>query len=399
MKKVFLPAAIFAVLVFAGPGSATDFKSGDVVVVSLPIGDDIYVAGGKVVISEPAAGDVVAACGSLVLNGAVGGDALLAGGSLVVNAPVGDDVRAGGGDIVFSSTVGGDLVVLGGNVTVPSGAVIEGNAVIAAGSLHLGGTVRGNLLVHGGNVTLSGNVLGDARIYAAESVLMNGPIRGNAVFAGPNARLGPGARFDKDVTYWREEGEMEFGQVPVGGQVRFDPQLKGKGRRYPTLPREKQVLKFAGGYFFGTLLSGIAVIVVMVLLLKGAFRHAGEALHRSYWKSTGIGFLTLLLLPIAAVLAMITVLGIPLGFLLLFVFLFSLLFGRVIAAMSFAAWLERRRVAEWSTGRLMLASIGVYILIKIVSMVPFVGWLAVLLAVLAGFGGLLLGLWRARPGY
>lgn len=151
------------------------------------------------------------------------------------------------------------------------------------------------------------------------------------------------------------------------------------------------------GFFFGTLLSGMLVIVLSILLFKGVFRLAGETLYRSYWQSTGVGLLILLVLPLAGLLAMVTVLGIPVGMLLMTAFAFSLIFGRVIAAMTFAAWLERRRVAEWSTGRLMLVSVGLYAAIKLVTVIPFIGWLAALLAVLAGYGALVMGIWRARP--
>ena len=150
------------------------------------------------------------------------------------------------------------------------------------------------------------------------------------------------------------------------------------------------------GFFFGTLLSGMVVIVLSILLFKGVFRLAGEALYRSYWQSTGIGILVFLVLPLAGLLAMVTVLGIPVGMLLMTAFAFSLIFGRVIAAMTFAAWLERRRVAQWSTGRLLLVSVGLYAAIKLLSVVPFIGWLAVLFVVLAGYGAIFLGLWRTR---
>jgi cytoskeletal protein CcmA (bactofilin family) len=397
MRSIIVPIMIAALILSAGLCPAAGFEGGDVVVVSIPIGDDLYVAGGKVILSEPAAGDVVAAGGSLIINGPVGADLQVAGGSLLVNSPVKDDLRAAVGDMVLSSTVGGDLVVFGGNVTIPAGAVVEGDAVIAAGSLHLGGIVRGDLLVNVGSLDLTGTVQGDAKLYAADEININGSVQGDTIFTGPEAKLGPGARFGKDVSYWREGGEIDFGQVPVGGQVLFNPELKGKGGHYTNISAKRHVDRGSKGFFFGTMLSGILVIVLSVLLFKGIFRLAGEALHRSYWQSTGIGILVYLLLPLAGFLAFITVLGIPVGMLLLALFAFSLIFGAVIAAMAFAAWLERRRVAEWSTGRLLLVSIGLYIAIKLLSVVPFIGWLAALFVVLAGYGALVLGLWRARP--
>ena len=89
---------------------------------------------------------------------------------------------------------------------------------------------------------------------------------------------------------------------------------------------------------------------------------------------------------------MFTLIGIPVGLLIMALFLFSVIFGRVIAAMAFAAWMERRRVAQWSTGRLMLASIGFFILFKLLNLIPFLGWVIVLLATFAGYGALVISL-------
>ena len=398
MRKICVLGVIATVLLSAGLCPAAEFKSGDVIVVSLPFGDDLYVAGGKVVVSEPVAGDLLAAGGRLIINGPVGEDLQIAGGSLIVNSPVEDDVRAAGGELLFTSTVGGDLVAYGGDVTIPLGAVVDGDVVVGAGSLHLGGTVRGNLLVHAKTLDFSGTVLGDAKFYGTDKVRLNGRVEGETVFVGEKVELAPGAHFGKDVTYWREDGEMDFGPVPVGGQARFSPELKKKKQRELPFPPERQAGKGAvvGGLFLGTFLSGILVLVAAVFLLKGTFRNAGEALYISFWKSTGVGFLTFLLTFMAGLIALITVVGIPLGMLLLVMFAFSLLFGRVIAAMAFTTWIERRRAAEWGTGHLLLIAIGLFAAIKLVGLVPFVGWLAALFLVCAGYGALVLGVWRSR---
>jgi cytoskeletal protein CcmA (bactofilin family) len=338
----------------------------------------------------------VAAGGSLLLNSPVTDDLVAAGGSLMVNAPVGDDLRIAGGELTISSSVGGDLVAGGGNVTIPAGAVVAGDVIIGAGNLHLGGTVRGDLLVYAGTVNLTGTIQGDATLYVSERITISGRIQGDTVFTGPEANLGPAARFDGDVSYWVEEGEIDFGQVTVGGQVLFDPELKGKMDRYTRPDDEGWMAGGMTGLFFATLLSGMVVIALSVVLLKGTFRLAGETLNGSYLQSTGVGLLACLLLPVIAALAFITVLGIPVGMVLMTLFIFSLLFGRAVAAMTFAAGLERRRGAQWSTGRLVLVSIGIYAGLKMVSVIPLIGWVAVLLAVLAGYGSLLLGIWNRR---
>ena len=99
-----------------------------------------------------------------------------------------------------------------------------------------------------------------------------------------------------------------------------------------------------------------------------------------------------MILPVASVIIMFTLIGIPVGLLVMVLFLFSVIFGRVIAAIAFAAWMERRQVAQWNTFRLMLASIGFFILFKLLNLIPFLGWVTVLLATFAGYGALVIAL-------
>lgn len=400
MRKIALVLVLFTTSIFPSMSPAAGFNSDDLTVLSLPFSDDLYITGGKIVVTEPVVGDLLVAGGSVIINGPVGADLMAAGGNLIINSAVGDDLRAAGGDITLTSSIGGDVMIYGGSVTIPSGVVVEGDIIVGAGTLHLGGTVRGNMRVDAGTVNFSGVVNGDAKVYAEEQINLNGRIEGDTSFAAPEVVLGQNADFGNNIAYWTKDGEMDFGQTPVGGQAIFTPELRqpkshGSGLRAERAVRRGMAAAF-GAFFFGTLLSGILAIVLGVLLFKGTFREAGEVLHLNFWKGLGIGILTYLLLPIAAILAIFTLIGIPVGLLFLMLFVFAVIFGRIIAAMAFAAWMERRRVTQWSTGRFILASLGFFILLKLVNIVPFLGWVAVLLATFAGVGAMVVSLVERR---
>ena len=400
MRPVLFTAIVLACLGLSAPLPAANFQSGDFTVVSLPFSNDLYITGGKVLVTKPVAGDLLAAGGSVLVNGPVGADLMAAGGSLIFNGTVGDDLRAAGGDITLASSVNGDVLLYGGSVTIPSGVVIKGDAIVGAGTLHLGGTIRGDLRVDAGTVDFSGDVQGDARFYVDDRINLNGSVKGDTTFAAGKAVLGKDAGFGRNIVYWTQDGEMDFGQTPVTGQVRFAPELKSEKRHGAGLRQEHMIRRGLaaafGAFFFGTLLSGILVIVIGILLFKGTFREAGEILHQTFWKGLGTGILAYLLLPVAAVIAILTLIGLPVGLLLLLLFVFSLVFGKVIASMAFAAWMERRRVAQWSSGRLVLAAIGFFIMLKLVGLVPFLGWVVVLLSIFAGYGALVSALLEKR---
>ena len=387
--------AFLIALVFCCPVPAlsrANFDVGDLAVVSLPFGNDLYIAGGKVVVTETVAGDLLAAGGSLIINGPVGADLQAVGGNLIVNGPVGDDLRVAGGDITLVSRVGGDVVIYGGSVTIPDGVVVEGDVIIRSGALHLGGTIMGDLRVDASVVDFSGTVKGNAKFIGDEKIRLSGRVEGQSLAAAPELVLGPGAGFGEDIVYWRKDGQMDFGRAPIGGQARFSPELKRDETHGQHPFKERTVRRGLEAvfslFFLGTLLSGTLVIALCVALFPKVFREAGEILHETFLKSLGVGILTYLLLPVSAVIAMVTLVGIPVGLVLAVLFGLSVIFGRVITAIVFAAWIERRRADQWSSGRLMIAGMGVYTVIKLVGLVPFLGWVLVLLTTLTGYGAL-----------
>ena len=226
MRPTIFALTILTLISFSSTSPAAELHNGDFTVLSLPFGDDLYITGGKIVVTEPVAGDLLAAGGSVIINGPVGADLMAAGGNLIIHSAVGDDLRAAGGDITLASNIGGDVLIYGGSVTIPSGVVVEGDTIVGAGTLHLGGIIRGDLRVDGGTVTFSGVVQGDALIYAEKHISINGRIEGNTSFAAPDVVLGQNADFGKNIAYWTQDGEMDFGETPVAGEVQYNPELR-----------------------------------------------------------------------------------------------------------------------------------------------------------------------------
>jgi cytoskeletal protein CcmA (bactofilin family) len=400
MRKPAFTLVIMAFFLIPPASPSSGSQTDNITVVSLPFNNDLYIAGGSIVVTEKVDGDLLAAGGSLVVNAPIGADLQAAGGTVIINDAVGDDIRAVGGEVTLASSVGGDVLIYGGSVTIPAGVEVKGDAILGSGTLHLGGTVHGNLRVDAGTANFSGTVLGDAQFYGDDQVKISGQVDGDTVFAAREVILGPNAAFRGDVVYWSSDGEIDFGQVPVAGNILFDPELEREEPRGVSHGKEivspKGIAAVFSVFFFGTLLSGILAIAVGTILFRRTVREAGDVLHLSFWKGFGVGILTYLLLPVAAVIAMLTLVGIPIGLVLLTLFLFSLFFGRVITAMVFAAWVERRKTAQWSLGRLMLAAMGLFLVLKLAALVPFLGWFIVLLATLAGYGALVVALLESR---
>ena len=388
----WLGLLLFLVFVPAMAG-ATTARFGETVAVTAPVSDDIYLAGGRVSVGQPLAADAVAAGGTLLFNAPVGVDLLAAGGDLLLNGPVGDDARVAGGNILVNGAVNGDLVAAGGRVLVSRRGTVGGNLWVAGGELQLEGTVHGGLRALAGEMAVAGRIDGGAELCAGKLAL-DAPIGGDAVVAARELSFGPQARFDGNLRYWRPQGPLAPGAVPVKGRAVFDPTL-----RLPEVhgfARAAAVAAFA--CWVATLFSGGIVLLLLVLLYRGLLGRAGEEVRQSFWGSGAKGLLFFVLTPMAALLLMVSAIGLPLGLFLLLLFLFTVWLSPAFSAPVLAAWLQRRRDTEWGTVMVFLCSLGLYIALELLLLIPVLGWLAVAVLVCVSFGAVMTAEWRLLRG-
>jgi cytoskeletal protein CcmA (bactofilin family) len=370
---------------------AAEIGTNKSLVISSPISENAYLAAGRIIINEPLGADGVLAAGSILVNAAVGRDVLAAGGDLIINAPVGGNARVAGGHVTINGNVGGDLVAAGGHVVIGPSARVTGDVIAAGGTLVIDGVIDGNLRAAGGEVVFNGEVKGSARFRARE-LQMNGMVNGPATFAAEEIRFGPAARFLENVAYWRPAGTIDFRPVlEPEATATYDPDLRFAPRAYP--PRDVGRWVIFGWLIF-SFFSGMLLLILLTFIAPGYLRLAGERLEGSFWPKTGLGFLYFLVTPPLALVLMLTVVGLPLGFFLLFFYIFSIFFAAALSSAVLARWLESRRGAVWSRGRVLFAGLGLFALFKAVMLVPLLGWVVAFIPICAAFGALLTADWQ-----
>jgi cytoskeletal protein CcmA (bactofilin family) len=379
-------------LVPAMAGAATS-RFGETVTVTAPVSDDAYLVGGRVTVEQPLASDAVAAGGTVLFNAPVGLDLLAAGGDLLLNGSVGDDARVAGGNVLVNGDVNGDLVVAAGRVLVSRRVVVGGDLWAAAGKLELDGSVQGNVRAAAGEMTVAGEIGGGADLHARRLVL-DGRVGGDAVVAARELTFGPQARFGGNLRYWRPEGPMEPGAVPVKGTASFDSTL-----RLPEvhgLARAAAAAAFA--WWAATIFSGAVVLLALLLLYRSLLHRAGEEMQHNFWGSGGKGFLFFVLTPVSAIVLAVTVIGLPLGLFLILLFLFTVWLSPAFSAPVLAEWLQRRRNTEWGTAMVCFSSLGLFVALELLLLVPVLGWLAVAVLVCVASGAVMTTEWRLLRG-
>jgi hypothetical protein len=253
-----------------------------------------------------------------------------------------------------------DLIVLTGQATVAEGESYD-TVVIFDGPATIEGNVDHAVVAFNGPVTIAGTV-------AEEVVAFNGTIT-----------VQSGATVGGDLVS-RTDPVVEEGAV-VEGQIGRDP---GRLFRDP-FP------------FLGRLASWLAVSVSTLLLgvlLLGLAPRGADAVEAA-WRtavgpSVGWGLLLLIGLPILAVLAFITLVGIPFG-----VGLALALFLIYALGYTTGAWILGRALLKPPTSRFLAFLAGLAIL-RVVALVPILAGIVGTIATLMGLGAIAVALWRAR---
>jgi cytoskeletal protein CcmA (bactofilin family) len=323
-----------------------------------------------------------------MVTGNVKGSVQAAGGVVSVRGSVGQSVRVFGGNVTIEGDIAGDVLAFGGVVHVLKGARIGGDIVSAGGDVVIDGTVAGDLLGGGGTFVLGGTVQGNADIRG-KNVELSGTVKGKAVLAADELQVDPGARINGDLRYWTKAGEMDLKGV-VGGTVKFDETLKldyGKVQRGHVAGA---AAAFFGGFLLYSILSAALMILLLMLLTRTIFPSSAQHLKTAPWYSLLYGFLYFIAVPVVAILAAVTIIGIPVALIVAALYAVSILLAKPLTALIFAHWLRLRSNKKWAGWQMFLAAVGLFVVLKLLILIPILGWLICLIAICMAFGALLM---------
>ena len=337
--------------------------------VSTDVGNDRFAAGGSVQVMQAVEGDLIAAGGNVRVSTSVKGDAVMAGGHLDLDGDVAQGIYAAGGEVRINGAIARNARLAGGQVELGPRGHIDGNLTVAGGDITIGGGVKGYVQAAGGRV------------------LLDAPVGGNVVVRAGHLTLGPNARIEGSVRY-------------RGSDLVRDPaaQIAG-GVDVADFSRHRPGERAARGLAYGAWIW-TAGLMVLAALLAGALPRISQrfapavALHPGL--TVLLGFVALVAFPAAALVFMITIIGIPLGLLTLLAWLMLLLVGYVAAAVALgdsALNLWKSPAAGGTAARAGAAILAVLVLAAL-ARIPFVGGFVAFATLVVGLGAVLLS---SRP--
>ena len=329
---------------------------------------DLNAAGGTIDMAGTVSGDANIAGVQITIPGTIDGTVNVAGGKVELSGTTGRSARVVGGEVTITGKIAGDLFVIGGKVSIPSQARIGGDVIVTGGQVDIRGIVNGKLEVQGSEVTLGGVVAGDAHISGSSIEL-----------------LGP-ARIGGKLTYTSSSSaDVAPNAVVTGPTTQNKPTSIGNGSRGFFNPWLRVIW---------ALLAGI-VVVALAPRVMGAVGRSG----RRILPAIGIGIVSLIVVPIVAIVLMVTVIGLPIGAIILAAFFITLYLSQVVVGTMLGRFILSGRWDDGSRGFILLCmTLGVIIIsaLRFIPL-PYVSGGVSLIVSIWGIGTVIMLFGRLRP--
>lgn len=307
------------------------------------IDDTLIALGDTVEVNGNVSGDLIALGRRVVIRGNVGGLVIAGAESVTLEGMVDGSVLAGAQDLTVSSRkVGRNLFIGGESVTVADTTSVEQNMLVGGEKVTLAGRVGRDVLGGAEELEVASTIGGVLTSYSKRMTLLApariaGDVRAHGVEKKDHVVVSPGA--------------------VIGGQLITElDKFEIEKNRYLTARFYGWQLVWLAAAF----VAGLALLWVVPALQRVPFDGARDVL-----RSSGYGAIALVATPILAVLACVTVIGIPVGVLALMAWCAGIYLAKVVVAQLIGirvleAVAERREhfAVSLLTGLLILTFVG-----------------------------------------
>lgn len=365
-----LVLAGFCVALLFQPVSAlaSETRKGESVGVSRDetIKGDIFLFGDRVRVDGNVDGDVFLFGNDVIVNGHVKGDIVAFAKFLQVNGDVDGNIRGFTNTMTIRGAVARNVLTFVDIMNVESTAKIGGSLTIFMENLHLEGSLGRDILGFGKHFTLAGKVGGSVRLKGDELTInsgaeVDGPIR----FEGDHeAEVARGAKLASPVEFHQQEHKPRY---------------------------------MEGHYYVWRLIWTAAFVLFGVVLFLLLPKFAAETIASAELVGApiGLGVLIFFGVPIAAVIACVTVVGIPLGILALGFWMLMLCTAEIVVGTVVGSWiLGRAHDTAGLIGRMALGFVLVRLVYTALEQMHVIGLLSGLAMLMWGMGAISLALYR-----
>jgi len=366
-------SAVFSVIamltVFSSSSYALDVRRA-IQAVNVPadetIDDTLVVFGDSVNIEGTVNGDLIAFVRRISIRGTVKGDVISFGQRVDNEGTVEGSIIGFGQSVQNRGQVARNLYSFGQDVGIGNGASVAGNAILFAAVTSVEGSIGRDLTAFTGRLDLHGNV--DRNVVARSdqvNVFSPSHIGGNLT---ANVRKTENVHVDAGAT--------------IGGKkdIRLSEPAPSK---YATVSFYVwQVIWLAAAFITGLLVFRFIPELARVNLDTG----------RALLAAAGVGFVAVVVPPIAAIIAGITLIGLPIGLLTLALWVAAGYLSKIVVAAFLGRSLLGAQGGEQPSLAVVLLAglLPIFIAINL----PFIGGVIHFLLILLGLGALVTMIYR-----
>ena len=348
--------------------AASDFRKGDFVEVRQDetVKGDVFLFGHRARVNGTVEGDVYMFSEDANVSGNVKGDVIAFAQSLHVTGQVDGNIRGFTNNLTITGSVTRNVLSFAESLNLDATGKIGGSMTAFAKSFSLDGHLGRDLLVFAEHAGISGTVAGGIRakgdtLDISANAKVDGPIR----YEGRSpAEVSPDAKLASPVEYHKMEPR----------------------------PRYKE-----GHYYIWRVIWTAAFILLGMVLLLLAPRFGAETISAAerYGAPIGLGVLVFFGVPIAAIIACVTVVGIPLGVLAVALWFLMLNCAELVVGTVVGNWILGKATDTWQLiGRMALGFVLVRLVYTPLEQVHVLGMLAALGIWIWGMGAISLALYK-----
>ena len=358
-------AGLCAVLTAAPAISATEVRSGMSTEIKRDetIKGDAYLHGERVRVEGTVDGDLFAAGKDLDIDGHVTGDVISVGTILRIRGKVDGNVRSAGNTVSITGSVGKNVMWLGETLDLDSSAKVGGGVTMFGKIGNIDGKLDRDIMFYGESLHVTGGVGGGIRAQG-ESLIINSTaqVDGKVHFEGPE---------QPNVA---SEAKLAF---PV---------------EYKKVEHKAEHERGAGYYVWRVIwTAAFALFGMVVFLLLPKFAEETVRAGEQIGASAGLGVLVLFGVPIAAIIACFTVVGLILGISGIILWIFMLISAQLVVGTVVGQWLMGKARETWPLiGRMVVG----LVIVRLITTIPHLTFWTRLAVVLWGMGALSLAIYR-----
>lgn len=323
----------------------------------------LFISGSRIQVDGEVNGDLFCAGQQVEINGSINGDIICAGQYVNINGPVSGDIRVAGQMVNVENSVSGNISSVAQTFTIAKNASISGEVGVGAQSINLAGTIMKSVYGGGETVSVSGKIKDLHMEVDSLSVLQGASIAGSIEYTSNNqASIAPEATV----------GGMINKSIPNNDRVKLKVGESSQPR-----PSNKGIPFLVLTTTFGALL---------LIFLKKRTLTLTQTMQQNIGITFIRGLLYVVLVPVALLLLIITLIGIPLAVISVLILIFVYFIARALSAIIVGLFIIDK-LWESKKGQLGWSLIAGVIVLWALLQIPIIGGFTSLIITLYGFGG------------